>query len=49
VTRALIDLVEGDDRYEEARRHALAMMRDARNHGGGHRTPTELHERPPEP
>ena len=45
VTRALIDLVEEDDRYKEARRHALAMMRDAGNHGGGHWTRTELHER----
>jgi uncharacterized protein DUF6364 len=49
VTRALVDLVEGDDRYEEARRHALAMMRDAGNHGGSDWTRTELHGRPPKP
>jgi hypothetical protein len=49
VTRALVDLVESDDRYEEARRHALAMMRNANNHGGGDWTRTELHERPPKP
>ncbi|HVX23055.1 MAG TPA: DUF6364 family protein [Acidimicrobiales bacterium] len=45
VTRALVDLVEEDDRYEEARRHALAMMRDAGAHGGGQWTRTGLHER----
>lgn len=49
VTRALVDLVEEDDRYEEARRHALAMMRNAGDHGGARWTRTALHERSPEP
>jgi uncharacterized protein DUF6364 len=49
VTRALVDLVAEDARYEEARREALAMMRDAGDHGGGRWTRTELHERPSEP
>jgi len=47
VTRALVDLVEENDRYEEARRHALAMMRNAGNHGGARWTRTELYERSP--
>jgi hypothetical protein len=45
VTRALTDLVEEDERYEAARREALALMRDAGDHGGRHWTRTELYDR----